>query len=625
MTAIYHLQVKIIGRGSGRSAVGAAAYRSGEKLQAVAHSAYQSGNKLYAEGDSITHDYTRKGGVVYSEIVLPQKEILLAAERNLRPNAEIQNQPYNAPPEFADRETLWNTAEAKEKRCDARLAREVEVALQVEFTLQEQKEILREYIQENFVSKGMIADFSIHDKKRGKSVNSEEHHAANPHAHIMLTTRDVSSDGFGGKNRAWDKRENVLIWREKWAEINNRKFEQKGLSERIDHRTLEAQGIDREPTIHMGHEATALERQGIRTERGDINRDIKRRNEERERWKNEHTQGLMEIASKDFSSNEDLSAERTDISTITITMPICEVTKLSADLREQREVKKVIHRADLQEQQRDLRSDGQRARGLEAELRVERAVQFVERMGERREIAGRMNELREDYIAGDKELNGLIRENNEDRQEVPRLSFYAETLDEHAKNIVTLQNKVAQLQAERQNLSFWSGQLKKEKDSEIERTEEKSKAAQHYFKNTYHISPDEVPAEIRRVQEKVQIKEKDIAAKTARISTLSERQAEILFEYHTQNLLAEIRPDKEQIIQLLERLKKPSETVSERIEYEQAYRRLNTLTSETFQKVIENLPYTQAQTLTEQRNRVQAQERDRLHEQTQTHELTHTH
>jgi len=210
--------------------------------------AYRSGQDLGGEGDEITHDYTRKGGVVHKEILLPE----------------------GAPEEYKDRQTLWRAVEARERRRDARLAREIEVALQIEFDLEEQKALLREYIRENFVDKGMIADVSLHNKGDG-----------NPHAHIMLTTRHVTPDGFGGKNRDWDKEAELVKWRENWAKINNRKFEEKGLDERIDHRTLKAQGIDREPTIHLGYEAAALEHKGIRTEKGDINREIKRRNEER--------------------------------------------------------------------------------------------------------------------------------------------------------------------------------------------------------------------------------------------------------------------------------------------------------------------------------------------------------
>ena len=147
--AIYHLHVGIISRKSGRSSVAAAAYRAGEKIR--------------NEHDGTMHDYSRKTGVVYSEILLPK----------------------NAPPEFEDRAILWNTVEKSEKRCDARTAREVEIALPKDFDLQENIELVREYVKENFVSAGMCADFAIHNN--GDS---------NPHAHILLTTRHV--DGAGG-------------------------------------------------------------------------------------------------------------------------------------------------------------------------------------------------------------------------------------------------------------------------------------------------------------------------------------------------------------------------------------------------------------------------------------------
>jgi len=177
--------------------VGAAAYRSGEKLHSIAHATYQTDGKIYAEGDKITHDFTKKGGIMYSKIMLPE----------------------HAPREYENRETLWNAVETKEKRHDARLTREIEVALQAEFVLQEQIDLLQEYIQENFVDRGMIADFSIHDKGDG-----------NPHAHIMLTTRNISRNGFGDKNRDWDEATTLVSWRKNWAIINNRKLEEKGLS-----------------------------------------------------------------------------------------------------------------------------------------------------------------------------------------------------------------------------------------------------------------------------------------------------------------------------------------------------------------------------------------------------------
>ena len=242
---LYYFDATIIGRGSGRSALGAAAYRMGGVLRSAA---YRAGEELRDDTGEIVHDYTRKGGVLYSEIILPN----------------------NAPPEFADRQILWNAVDARENRKDSQLAREIVVALQREFDAQENMEVLREYMRENFVDKGMIADFSIHDKGDD-----------NPHAHIMLTTRHVTPEGFGLKNTDWNKKELFAEWRKSWADVNNRMFERKGFDERIDHRSYKEQGIDKEPMLHLGAKASAKEKRGIRTRRGDINRERQARNEER--------------------------------------------------------------------------------------------------------------------------------------------------------------------------------------------------------------------------------------------------------------------------------------------------------------------------------------------------------
>ena len=143
--SIYHCSIKIISRAGGRSAVASAAYRSGEKL--------------YNEETGIIHDFNRKGGVIMSEIILP----------------------VNAPPRYMDREILWNEVQQIEKRSDAQFAREIEIALPVEMTREEQIECVRNYINENFVSVGMIVDWALHDKGDG-----------NPHAHILLTMRALS-------------------------------------------------------------------------------------------------------------------------------------------------------------------------------------------------------------------------------------------------------------------------------------------------------------------------------------------------------------------------------------------------------------------------------------------------
>jgi hypothetical protein len=257
--AIYHCTCKIISRGQGRSAVGAAAYRSGEKL--------------YNEYDGIEHDYTKKGGVVYSEIMLCE----------------------NAPKEYQDRQTIWNAVEQIEKSSKAQLAREYEVALPVELSREEQIKLVRDFAKENFVDNGMCVDFSIHDKEDG-----------NPHAHIMLTTRPIEQDNSWGvkqkkeyildkngqkqydkkkqtykcktvKTTNWDSKEFLQRSRESWAEKINQELEKKSLPQRIDHRSLKEQGVDRVPTIHEGG-ARKLEKRGIKTDRGKINREIKTAN-----------------------------------------------------------------------------------------------------------------------------------------------------------------------------------------------------------------------------------------------------------------------------------------------------------------------------------------------------------
>ena len=253
--AIYHCSIKIVSRGKGKSAVAAAAYRSGEKLT--------------NEWDGLTHDYTKKGGVVHSEILLPP----------------------NAPPDFQDRGTLWNSVEQIEKACNSQLAREVEIALPVELSREEQTRLVREYCSSQFVSKGMIADFNLHDTGGG-----------NPHAHILLTLRPLDEKGAwlpkskkeyvldenGEKIRLpsgryktrkvdlvdWNNRENAEVWRRAWADLANEFLERNDCPERIDHRSYERQGIDQLPTVHVGVSATQMEKKGIATERGELNRNI---------------------------------------------------------------------------------------------------------------------------------------------------------------------------------------------------------------------------------------------------------------------------------------------------------------------------------------------------------------
>jgi hypothetical protein len=258
--AMYHLSVKYVSRGQGRSAVGAAAYRSGEKL--------------YNDYDGLTHDYTAKKGIVYSEIILPD----------------------NAPDDYYNRQNFWNAVEKSEKRSDARTAREIEIALPLELSKQQQIELVRDYIRNNFINLGMGADFSLHSGKHTHYIDTLHEEAQadkiitpnNPHAHILLTTRPIGSNGLSvKKNRNWDKSQNVTKWREKWAQIQNKEFERLGIESRVDHRSNKDRELEQEPTIHEGSKVRRLEESGIKTKIGDINREIKRRNQEKLQIKQE--------------------------------------------------------------------------------------------------------------------------------------------------------------------------------------------------------------------------------------------------------------------------------------------------------------------------------------------------
>lgn len=251
--AIFHLTAKIVSRAKGQSVVAKAAYNSREKLT--------------NENTGESHDYSPKGETAFSGIFLPN----------------------DAPERLRDRETLWSEVDKKEKRKDAQLAREVEIALPHELTDEQRRRLITDFVRENFVRKGMVADVSIH-------APSPDGDGRNNHAHILLTMREVGPEGFGPKVREWNSPEQLQAWREKWANLANRYLERHGHEARIDHRSLEAQGIEREPTEHLGPSATQAEREGQQTERGDINREIEARNEERERLITEARAVALELA-----------------------------------------------------------------------------------------------------------------------------------------------------------------------------------------------------------------------------------------------------------------------------------------------------------------------------------------
>ena len=299
--AIYHMSAKVVSRGSGRSAVAA--------------SAYLSCSRMYNDYDGVQHDYTRKHGLVYREVILPPM----------------------APPEWKDREQLWNSVERAEKTKDSRLAREFVVALPIELSKESQISFLRDFIQKNFVDMGMCADFAIH--------GTDGH---NPHAHILLTVRPLEADGtwqyktqkeylcirngeergftaaefktaqqegwekqypykvgkkkvymtpsaaqehgyirvdkhpkstrFGRQNpvsEQWNSEEQLCDWRKAWADAVNHTLQEHQINARVDHRSFADQGRDEQPTIHEGYHARDMEKKGLISDRCEINRQIR--------------------------------------------------------------------------------------------------------------------------------------------------------------------------------------------------------------------------------------------------------------------------------------------------------------------------------------------------------------
>ncbi|EWM52602.1 hypothetical protein RF007C_00540 [Ruminococcus flavefaciens 007c] len=221
----------------------------------------------------MTHDFTHKGGVVHSEILLPS----------------------NAPAEYADRSSLWNAVEAVEKSRNSQLAREIEIALPNELSQSECIALTHEFVQKTFVNEGMCADICIHDPNREQK---------NIHAHIMLTMRPLNEDGtWGDKQRKeyvfdkngnkiydkkkrnykchtvqtteWNSREKAEEWRKAWADYINDSLVQRNITDTVDHRSYARQGKLVKPTIHMGVAATQMEQKGKRTIKGDTNREIK--------------------------------------------------------------------------------------------------------------------------------------------------------------------------------------------------------------------------------------------------------------------------------------------------------------------------------------------------------------
>ena len=208
--AIYHFNAKLISRGlsTGVNAVAAAAYRSGSRLKCLR--------------TGLTHNYCRKREVTSCSILAPA----------------------NSPSWVYDRAQLWNTVETGETRKNSQLAREIVIGIPIELTSESRSTLLDGFVREAFVAHGMVADYAIHDKP------------GNPHAHIMLTLRELSpnGNGFSNKRRDWNSPALLETWRALWSEHTNRMLESQGFAERIDHRSFADQGISGPTTVHVGRD-----------------------------------------------------------------------------------------------------------------------------------------------------------------------------------------------------------------------------------------------------------------------------------------------------------------------------------------------------------------------------------
>ena len=264
--ALYHFSVKQVSRGKGQTVVNSAAYISGQKLY----------NDYYGQ----VHDYTRKSGVMFTEILKPDY----------------------VPERLSDRETLWNEVERAEKGKRAQLAYSFDIALQNELTLEENIQLAREFCQEQFVARGMIVDLAVHE---GKSKDGDE--PDNPHFHVLAPIRPFTEEGIWGNKQkreyvldeegnrikdakgkyvfnavsttGWNDPELLKEWRKAWTEKVNDKFRECHMAARIDHRSYKEQGIDLIPTIHEGYEVRAMEKKGIKTIIGELNRAIRQFNQ----------------------------------------------------------------------------------------------------------------------------------------------------------------------------------------------------------------------------------------------------------------------------------------------------------------------------------------------------------
>jgi hypothetical protein len=295
--ADYRLAVSIVSRSTGRSSTAAAAYRAGQRI--------------YDERTGELHDYTRKGGVEWTGIEAPK----------------------GTPDWVQDRNKLWNAVEASETRKNSQTAREIQLSLPHELTFEQRKALVLEFVRTELVAKGMVADVAMHQPdRRGDERNF--------HAHILVTTREIGPEGFGAKNREWNSKETLQGLRERWAEIQNHHLREHlgPNAPQVDHRSYDEQGIEKMPGRHLGPDASAMERRGAQSDKGDYNRAVSDRNEKIRRSR----QRQAEIAAQVEQRRPfDLALVRLNAD-IKVDEAVLVVSKASAQLRRVQDQQKTV-------------------------------------------------------------------------------------------------------------------------------------------------------------------------------------------------------------------------------------------------------------------------------------------
>jgi len=604
--AIYHLSVKNISRNSGRSSVSAAAYRAGDKIT--------------NEQDGVTHDFLKKRGIAYSTIMIPE----------------------NAPKEYQNRSVLWNAIEKSETTIKSRTAREIEIALPNELNLREQVKLVEQYVKDNFIDQGMCADISIHSGHKNEHPKDKEDYAKhdkdikpnNPHVHILLTTRPINQNGeWGAKSKKeyvlnkkgeriklpsgrwkskkidlvdWNKSETLLQWRKNWAIACNKEFERKNLSVRIDHRSYKDQGIEKQPMVHMGVEATQMERKGIKTEKGEYNREVRAMNTSYQNNLQELERQVTEIKAfqRQMHIQQSAATKREH------ERQLAEKEKLNDELA--KEVREKIDHWDEQQERYSVYEDenrgAERQRGYQEyenqntndiqrtqpkEQQIQQKTNQPRADRDRYDIepaetvAGRLNDLRSDYI----NLEVQTLRIQEARGELQNVSMQAqskaESIEEKLQLIKQYSQKINQLQADREQLGMFSGKEKRSINDQIRRLEQSKAQVQSNLKREWGGS-DQSTVLKQILQQQSEIKKQ--LDSLPNIKKLKEQQNVIGQAYKQEIEGAMTRPDKNYIQDLMNRNKgqvREPKNLNEKIAISKAESKLQNIITKKPTKSIE--------------------------------------